>query len=329
MVKYLLLRIANYAVLLFIAVSLAWVLAQTQLHPRQLFEVRTPPLDPRSIENILRAANVSDHVPLWDRYATWLRGVFLHWDWGTSPGGADVGDEIGRRIWVSFRLVTIGWLLGTFIGVALGAWSAVRQYRISDRVVTALVLILVATPSYVTGEVSKMVATVVNKQVGFQMFLFLGEKSTGSLPNYPLADVVDRVQHMVLPTLVLTLLGLAGLQRLQRGLMLDALGSDFVRTARAKGLRENKAVMKHALRTALIPTGTYFAFQAATLFVGATYTERIFAFQGMGIYGVDTISKQNINGVVAVTAFGGLCYLVGAILADLMVAFLDPRVRLS
>jgi peptide/nickel transport system permease protein len=329
MAKYLLLRIANYAVLLFIAVSLAWVLAQTQLHPRQLFEVRTPPLDPNSIENILRAANVSDHVPLWDRYTTWLRGVLLHWDWGTTPGGADVGDEIGRRIWVSFRLVTIGWLLGTFIGVALGAWSAVRQYRISDRVVTALVLILVATPSYVTGEVSKMVATVANKQVGFQLFLFLGEKSTGTLPNYLLADFVDRVQHMVLPTLVLTLLGLAGLQRLQRGLMLDALGSDFVRTARAKGLRENKAVMKHALRTALIPTGTYFAFQAATLFVGAVYTERIFAFQGMGIYGVDTISKQNINGIVAVTAFGGLCYLVGAILADLMVAFLDPRVRLS
>ena len=329
MVKYLLLRIANYAVLLFIAVSLAWVLAQTQLHPRQLFEVRNPPLAPQSIENILRAANVSDHVPLWDRYVTWLRGVFLHWDRGTSPGGGDVGDEIGRRIWVSFRLVTIGWLLGTFIGVTLGAWSAVRQYRISDRVVTALVLILVATPSYVTGEVSKMVATVINKQVGFQLFLFLGEKSTGTLPNYPLADVVDRVQHMVLPTLVLTLLGMAGLQRLQRGLMLDALGSDFVRTARAKGLRENKAVMKHALRTALIPTGTYFAFQAATLFVGATFTERIFAFQGMGIYGVDTISKQNINGVVAVTAFGGLCYLVGALLADLMVAFLDPRVRLS
>ncbi|MHB1008837.1 MAG: ABC transporter permease [Propionibacteriaceae bacterium] len=329
MVRYLLLRVANYAVLLFIAVSLAWVLAQTQLHPRQLFEVRTPPLDPRSIENILRAANVSDQVPLWDRYVTWLRGVFLHWDWGTSPGGGAVGDEIGRRIWVSFRLVTIGWLLGTVLGVALGAWSAVRQYRISDRVVTAIVLILVATPSYVTGEVTKMVATAVNKQVGFQLFLFLGEKSTGTLPGYPLAGLVDRVQHMVLPTLVLTLLGLAGLQRLQRSLMLDALGSDFVRTARAKGLRENRAVMKHALRTALIPTGTYFAFQAATLFVGATYTERIFAFQGMGIYGVDTIATQNINGIVAVTAFGGLCYLVGAILADLMVAFLDPRVRLS
>jgi peptide/nickel transport system permease protein len=329
MVKYLLMRIVNYALLLFIAVSLAWVLAQTQLHPRQLFEVRNPPIDPVAVENILRAANVSDHVPMWDRYVTWLKGIVLHWDWGSTPGGGDVGEEIGRRIWVSFRLVTAGWLLGTVIGVALGAWTAVRQYRISDRVVTAVVLLLVATPSYVTGEVSKMVATTINKGVGFQLFLFLGEKSTGTLPDYPLAELIDRVQHMVLPTLVLTLLGLAGLSRLQRGLMLDALGSDFVRTARAKGLRENKAVMKHALRTALIPTGTYFAFQAASLFVGATFTERIFSFHGMGMYGVDTISKQNINGVVAVTAFGGLCYLVGAILADLMVAFLDPRVRLS
>jgi peptide/nickel transport system permease protein len=329
MVKYLLLRIANYALLLFIAVSLAWVLAQTQLHPRQLFEIRNPPIDPASVENILRAANVSDKVPLWDRYVTWLKGIVLHWDWGSTPGGGDVGEEISRRIWVSFRLVTAGWLLGTIIGVTLGAWTAVRQYRISDRVVTAIVLLLVATPSYVTGEISKMIATTINKGVGFQLFLFLGEKSTGTLPSYPFAELVDRVQHMVLPTVVLTLLGLAGLSRLQRGLMLDALGSDFVRTARAKGLRENKAVMKHALRTALIPTGTYFAFQAASLFVGATYTERIFSFHGMGMYGVDTISKQNINGVVAVTAFGGLCYLVGAILADIMVAFLDPRVRLS
>ncbi len=329
MAKYLLLRLVNYAVLMFIAVSLAWVLAQTQLDPRLPFQMRTPPLDPTSVESILRAANVSDQVPLWDRYVTWLKGVVLHFDWGTTPGGGDIGEEISRRIWVSFRLVTIGWLLGTVLGVTIGAWTAVRQYKTSDKIITAVVLLLVATPSYVTGEVAKMVATWINQRVGFQMFQFLGEVSTGTLPDYPFAELVDRIQHLVLPTIVLTLLGLAGLSRLQRSLMLDALGSDFVRTARAKGLRENKAVMKHALRTALIPTGTYFAFQAASLFVGATYTERIFSFHGMGMYGVDTISKQNINGVVAVTAFGGLCYLVGAILADIMVAILDPRVRLS
>lgn len=335
--KYLLRRLLNYVVLLFIAVSLAWLLAQTQLEPRMLYEQRNPPLSPQSIDALLRRANVSETQPLIQRYLTWLVGdaehpqfgVLTQFNWGTSPQGGFVNEEIARRIWVSFRLVTLGWILGTVIGVGLGAWTATRQYRVSDRVVTAFALLLVATPSYVTGEVAKMLATSANQRLGYQFFLFLGEKSTGTLPDYPLAELIDRAQHLLLPTVVLTLLGMAGLSRLQRGLMLDALGSDFVRTARAKGLRENKAVMKHALRTALIPTGTYFAFQAAALFTGATFTERIFSFHGMGMYGVDTISKQDVNGVVAVTAFGGLCYLVGAILADIMVAVLDPRVRLS
>lgn len=327
--KYLARRVANYVVLLFVAVSLAWVLAQTQLDPRSIFLARNPPLPDSSINSLLTAANINDQVPLWERYRIWAGNILFHWDWGTSPLGGSVNEEISRRIWVSFRLVTIGWLLGTVIGVTVGAWTATRQYQISDRVITFIVLILVATPSYITGEVTKMIATWVNKATGTQFFLFLGEKSTGTLPDYPLASLIDRMQHLLLPTVVLTLLGMAGLSRLQRGLMLDALGSDFVRTARAKGLRENKAVMKHALRTALIPTGTYFAFQAASLFTGATYTERIFNFPGMGMYGIDTISKMDINGVVAVTAFGGLCYLVGATLADIMVAILDPRVRLS
>ena len=144
-----------------------------------------------------------------------------------------------------------------------------------------------------------------------------------------LADLVDRAQHLLLPTLVLIVLGVASMSRIQRNLMLDSLGADYVRTARAKGLPENKAVMKHALRTALIPTGTYVAFSVATMFVGATFTERIFNFPGIGQYGVDTISNRDINGVVAVTAFAGVCVLVGAVLSDIMVAILDPRVRLQ
>lgn len=87
--------------------------------------------------------------------------------------------------------------------------------------------------------------------------------------------------------------------------------------------------MKHALRTALIPTGTYVAFAVATMFVGATFTERIFNFPGLGQYGVDAITNRDVNGIVAVTAFSGVCVLVGAILSDIMVAILDPRVRLQ
>jgi len=152
---------------------------------------------------------------------------------------------------------------------------------------------------------------------------------SGNHGNYWGASGVDRVQHLILPTLVLVLVNAAFFSRIQRNLMLDALGSDYVRTARAKGLTRSRAVMKHALRTSLIPTGTYFAFTVATLFTGATFMEIIFSFHGMGEYAVTTITQQGVHGAVAVSAFAGLTVLAGAILADVMVAILDPRVRLS
>ena len=109
--------------------------------------------------------------------------------------------------------------------------------------------------------------------------------------------------------------------------MLDTLGADYVRTAQAKGLTRRKAVFKHALRTALIPTGTYFAFTIALLFTGAAFTETIFGWHGMGVYGVSTIAGQDVNGTVAVVAFTGVCVLIGGLLSDVFVAILDPRVR--
>ncbi len=328
MIGYVLRRLANYIVLLFVAVSLTYVLAATQLNPRSLFLMRNPPLDPRSIESMLLSRNLSENVPLWERYWTWLTNVLTKWDWGQSPMGAVVNDEIGARIWVSLRLLLIGTMLGLVLGVAIGAWAATRQYKISDRVITVLTLLVVSTPAFVIGHVAQILATEANRQLGYQFFEFIGE--TGQVHGEGWWPVLaDRLQHLLLPTVVLMLLGLASMSRIQRNLMLDALGSDFVRTARAKGLRENKAVMKHALRTALIPTATYVAFTVATMFVGATYTEKIFGFRGMGAYGIDTIQGQDINGVVAVTAFAGVCVLVGAVLSDIFVAILDPRVRLS
>ena len=100
-------------------------------------------------------------------------------------------------------------------------------------------------------------------------------------------------------------------------------------TLEGLGARAPQAVLRHALRTALIPTGTYLAFSIAGLFLGATIMESLFSFNGMGIYGVSTIQLQDVNGTVAVTAFGGACVLIGAIMSDISVAILDPRVRLS
>jgi peptide/nickel transport system permease protein len=325
--KYIFRRVVNYIILLFIAVTLTYFLAATQLNPRSLYTVVNPPIDPVSIEQALRSKNLSDHVPLLQRYWIWLRGIVLHWDWGQAPKGGNVGEEVGRRIWVSLRLITIGSLIGTVVGVGLGAWTATRQYKVSDRAATFSSLFILSVPSFVVASVLQVLATRFNNATGLRVFEFVGE--TGTHGNYFGAALADRIQHLVLPTIALILIDAAFFSRIQRNLMLDALGSDFVRTARAKGLRRSKAVMRHALRTSLIPTGTYFAFSVATLFTGATFMEIIFSFHGMGEYGVSTISGQDVHGAVAVAAFGGLCVLCGAILADIMVAILDPRVRLS
>jgi len=324
---YLLKRLLNYAILLLVATNLSWLLASTQLNPRSLYEVANPPIDPVSIENNLRSRNLSDQVPLIQRWWVWSSSIVTHWDWGQSPRGGPVNEEIGRRVWVSVRLITIGSLLGAALGVLVGAWTATRQYQLSDRTFTFLALLGLSVPSFVVASVLQVVATQINDATGTRFFEFVGE--SGARGDWFGAGFVDRLQHLLLPTLALTILGTAFFSRIQRNLMLDSLNSDFVRTARAKGLRRSSAVIKHALRVSLIPTGTYFAFSVATLFVGAAFMEIIFSFHGMGEYAVTTIQGQDVHGAVAVAAFGGACVLVGALLADMLVAWLDPRVRLS
>ena len=325
MTGYLLRRLLNYAILLIVAINLTWLLAATQLNPRALYEVANPPIDPVAIENSLRARNLSDQVPLQTRWRVWAGDIVQHWHWGEAPRGGPVGEEIERRIWVSVRLIALGSLLGAMTGVALGAWTATRQYRLADRTITFLALLGLSVPSFVIASVLQVIATDINQVTGTRFFEFVGE--TGRHGGGAFAAVIDRLQHLLLPTLALTILGAAFFSRIQRNLMLDSLQSDFVRTARAKGLPYRSAVIRHALRVALIPTGTYFAFSVATLFVGAAFMEIIFSFHGMGEYAVQSIQGQNVHGAVAVAAFGGLCVLVGAWLADLLVAWLDPRVR--
>jgi len=322
--RFLARRLLNYVVLLFVAVTAAYFLAATQLHPRQLYEVSNPPISEASINKSLDAYNLNDHEPVIDRYFDWL-GDVVHGDWGNAPKGGSVNDEISARIWVSLRLVTIGSVFGVILGVVLGAWTATRQYKLSDRITTFWSLIIISTPVLVLAVVGKLLATKFNQFFDSDFFEFTGE--TGRHAPGRINAWGDRFQHLLLPTVTLALAGIATYSRIQRNIMLDTLGADYVRTAQAKGLTRRKAVFKHALRTALIPTGTYFAFTIALLFIGAAITETIYSWRGMGVYGISTIAGQDTNGVVAVVAFTGVCVLIGGFLSDVFVAILDPRVR--
>lgn len=319
MLPYLARRIANYAVLLFIATSLAYLLASASLDPSALWNRQDPSLNWDAIHANLVKYNISHDLPVWDRYVTWLRNVLFHWDWGRTPKGELINTLIGTKIFVSVRLVFLGAAIGMVGGVALGAWTATHQYRFSDRAISLISMIIISTPAMVIAILLQVLAVQINRSSGFQIFEFTGE-GEGAL---------GRLQHLLLPTLSMSLGGIASYSRFQRNLMLDTLGADYVRTARAKGLIKRKALTRHALRTALIPMATYFAFALATLFTGAAITERVYGWHGMGEYSISAISGMDINGVTAVVAFSGLCTLTGALLSDVFVAIVDPRVRVS
>jgi peptide/nickel transport system permease protein len=316
-------------VLVAIATSVAYLLAATQLNPRSRYEGRNPPPPPAAVDAALDAINMNDKTPLLERFGLWARGV-ARGDFGRTIDNTPVNEEFGRRILVSLRLLLIGSVIGTLLGVAVGAYGAVHQYRWSDRAITLFSFVTLSTPVIVLAVLFKNAGIEVNNLLGFtgetKLLYTTGEITPGIEP-WSWDGIVNRVAHLILPTLVLAVGSIAFYGRYQRNAMLDVLSSDFLRTARAKGLRRSQALVKHGLRTALIPMATFFAYQFALLFVGATFTEKIFGWHGMGEYFVDSVTKNDVNSVAAVTLFVAILVLIAGFLADVAYALLDPRVR--
>ncbi|MEU4834687.1 ABC transporter permease [Streptosporangium sp. NPDC023615] len=318
-------RLLNYLALIVVATSLAYMLAASALDPRSNYEGRNPPIPAGVVDARLSDLNLNDRVPLLERYLAW-GGAVVRGDFGRTVTGGPVGEDLGRRIGVTLRLVTIGLVLGSVTGVAVGAYAAVRQYGAFDRLATGLSFGVLAIPTVVLANILIIAAVRFNELVGAQVFLVSGEATPG-LQGGPAAALLDRAQHLVLPTLSLSLSLVAVYSRYQRNMMLDVLGADFVRTAMAKGLSRRAALTRHALRTALIPAVTYFAFTFGALLVGTTFTEKIFGWHGMGERLVDSISTNDVNTVAAIGCFAALAVLLASLASDVLHAVLDPRVR--
>ncbi|MFC4949363.1 ABC transporter permease [Pseudonocardia sp. GCM10023141] len=313
--------------MIIVATNLTYFLANLFLDPRANYLQLRPPRSPEQIARSLAQYNLDPGTPLFGRWWTWITGIVLHWDWGTSPVGDSVNTQIGFRIGVSAQLVLFSLIFATAIGIALGVYTASRQYRFADRFNQGLSIITLNIPTVVAALVVVLLAISLNQGLGTTLLFVAGAQSPTVSGFWPL--VVDRIQHLVLPTVSLTLISYAGYHMLQRALLLDNINSDYVRMARAKGLTRQEAIRRHGLRTSLIPVATSIAFAIPALFTGAVITETIFAWQGMGQYFTQTISKNDVHGAVAVAAFGALMTAVGAILADIAVVVLDPRVRVT
>ncbi|WP_163800695.1 ABC transporter permease [Mycolicibacterium sediminis] len=323
MTRFLARRLVNYAVLLMLASFLTFCLTAWAFNPLENLESRNP-RPPQAVIDA-KAVELNLDKPVLERYGHWVAGA-VRGDFGTTITGQPVSDDMWRRIGVSLRLVVIGSVLGTVIGVVVGAWGAVRQYRFSDRLITVLSLLLISTPTFVLATLLMLPANSINTALGVQLFSYIGETSTTVSPGL-WNGFVDRVQHLVLPSVTLALFSIAGYSRYQRSAMLDVLGQDFIRTARAKGLTRRQALLRHGLRTALIPMATLFAYSVGGLVTGAVFVEKIFGWHGMGEWAVQGIATQDTNIVAAITVFTGTTVLLAGLLSDVIYAALDPRVR--
>ncbi|MRH86201.1 ABC transporter permease subunit [Nocardia sp. SYP-A9097] len=325
MAGFLLRRALNYVVLLVLASFLVFTVASLTFTPLDYLEQRNP----RPPQSVIDAKRAELHLnePIPQRYLAWAGGV-VQGDFGKTLAGQPITQELPRRIGVSLRLLIIGALVGTVLGVLIGASNAIRQYKFSDYLSTVVSLLLLSTPVFLLATLLKYGALEINLSTGKQIFLYTGETSATQVHGL-WNQLVDRVQHLVVPSLGLALGTMAAYSRYQRNAMLDVLSSDFIRTARAKGLPRSRALYKHGLRTALIPMATLFAYSLGGLITGATFTEKIFGWHGVGEWLVDGINAQDINIVLTVTVFAGLVVLLSGLLSDIAYAILDPRVRVG
>lgn len=325
MTRFLLRRLLKFVILLGLASFLTFALTSVMFQPLDSLLERNPRPPQAVIDAKAEELNLNAPIPV--RYADWVSGA-VRGDFGTTVGGQPVSDELWRRIGVSLRLVLIGSLVGTVLGVVAGAWGAIRQYRLSDRVITALALLILSAPTFVIANLLILAALQGNSLLGAQVFEYTGETSPDAVGG-GWSQLVDRAQHLVLPTFALALTSMAGYSRYQRNAMLDVLGQDFIRTARAKGLTRRQALFKHGLRTALIPMATLFAYSFGGLFTGAVFVEKIFGWHGIGEWFVLGIAAQDTNIIVAITVFTGAMVLLAGLLSDVLYAALDPRVRVG
>jgi peptide/nickel transport system permease protein len=323
---YVVRRFIHYAILSLIATCLAYILASVLLKPADRFYGMNPRPPQASIDASLDAMGVNPDVPVLVRLWNWLVNLFTQFSLGETVGGAQVTAEIAARSGASLRLLLIGSILGAIVGVLLGVWGAVRQYRASDQIVTYSSYIVFATPTFVIGVLLMIAATSFNNALGTQVIRFTGEYTAGISGGW--WDIaLDRAIHLLLPTIALVLISASSYSRYQRSVMLDVLGADYIRTARAKGLPRSKALVRHGVRIALIPMSTFFAYSFGTLIAGSAMLEIVFSWRGMGQFQLNAVTQNDINAVAGSTLFVAVLVLLSSTLSEVLYAALDPRVR--
>ena len=312
--KYLMRRVLGAIPLLFgVSLILFAVLHLAPGSPLDLY-ANNPAVTPEALENIRVSLGLDRPLP--EQYVRWF-GSFLRGDWGYSirTNNPAIEDALSR-LPATLLLSGSAFLIALVIALPLGIVSAARRYTWVDHTVTLFSFLGISTPVFWLALMAQLLFSV---QLGWLPSAGIASVGDGS--------VADRLRHLVLPASVLSLAFVAGWSRYVRSSMIEVLNLDYVRTARAKGLRERIVTYRHALKNALIPVVTVIALDLAMLFSGAVITETVFAWPGLGRLFIESMNGRDYPVLLGLMMFGSFGLILVNLLTDLLYAFLDPRVR--
>ena len=279
-----------------------------------------PTATPEQIDQQRHALGLDRPLPV--QLGSWM-ARFVRGDWGTSIArGRPVRALLGEAWPATAGLVALSLLLSYLIGIVVGAVQAARSRSRLDTVLSVTTVTLFAMPSYWLALMLVLVFTYWARALpAFGIAGFDADYLSGG------AWLLDRLRHLALPLLTLTLIGIGGAARYVRGAMLDTLAQPFIRTAAAKGLPPRAVVGRHALRNALTPVITLLGLSLPALFSGAIFVEAVFAWPGVGRVLVEAVQGRDYPVVMAATAISATLVVAGNMLADILAAAVDPRVR--
>ena len=271
---------------------------------------------------------------LFKGYFTWL-GNLARLDLGVSfKYGIPVEDKITMHMGTSFAVAFIATIFEFMIAIPLGITAATHQYSITDYVVTVLVMVGISLPSFFFGNILKNVLALKPREffrnIGWDIdWLYASGLVDATVSGKGFfATLWDYFLHAFIPILTIIILSIGGRMRMTRTNMLEVMNSDYIRTARAKGLKEKVVIYKHAFRNTLIPLVTGLAGLLPGLFSGAIITEQVFDLPGIGNYALQAMNVGDIPFIMGYNMFLALLSVLGVILADLAYGLVDPRVKL-
>jgi len=322
MLTYIIRRLLYSIVVLFAASFLTFTFVAVSGDPLAPLRI-VPNISPQTIQNVEEKKHLNDPIPV--QYAYWLKDAVTNQFGTTLLGDKPILPDIWRVMKNTLQLVIVAELLAILIAVGIGVYSALRQYSAFDYGATTFSFLGLATPVFWFALMLQVGVVYVYQWTGYNIFPIASLSSVD--PGTGISFWIDRAHHLVLPVLVLMVASIATYSRYMRASMLEVINSDYVRTARAKGLPEQRVTMKHAFRNALIPLVTLVALNFGALLGGAIITETVFSLDGMGLYFVTSLGANDPYPIMAWLMITATMIIIFNLIADIAYGYLDPRVR--